>query len=666
VPYSAHACFRSRARRHRAIACRTGPNSRHGRNHSRFPGHNYVDGKSPNADDKGSGSKERPFRTIGKAAQVLQPGERVEIAEGIYREWVNPARGGSGPDKMISYEAAPGAKVVVKGSAVLDKGWKPSSRGVGRAFAANPNANAGTKIWEIDITPYLRSIYNPFAMMNAPGDRYWMNFKVINMSPYFRRRGMLFVDGKPLEQMDGYNDLFGTTDRSTNYYEELHWQPLFEEMDGAGGRFWVDTRGNSIFVRLPNDDAPDKHVIEAAVQEQVFAPSERGLGYIRVKGITFEHSGDPFPMPQSGMVASNSGNHWIIEDNTFEWANAICLAIGVGPGGGAPPSQPNGSHIVRGNTIRHCGIGGIEGLGSGRVGVIEKNLVEWVGWQDAEREWEAGGVKLHNAHDLMFRNNVIRHMRHAAGLWLDVNNVNDRITGNVIADVVSVSGAIHIEGTHDQNQIDDNVIWGVKNAEPTGTGQYGAAGACIFVHGTDKLIISQNLLANCTANGVYSIPVEKRVIGGRGGLARENKVENNIFFGFGNAGVEFANEHNQADGNMYVVRPGGGGYLRILNPEPEQWLDVVSGREFYGWEKNGSVGGIDEASFDADKLIMTFVPRGNWSKVGVFNSADADFFGGQTGNQRLPGPFADIDKGFRQRNIDPRRSGNTLLTAREH
>jgi hypothetical protein len=102
----------------------------------------YVDGNASNADDNGPGSQQRPFRTIGKAAQVLQPGERVVIAEGVYREWVTPARGGSGPDKMISYEAAPGAKVVVKGSVVLKDGWRQSSSGGGRGELALPEADA--------------------------------------------------------------------------------------------------------------------------------------------------------------------------------------------------------------------------------------------------------------------------------------------------------------------------------------------------------------------------------------------------------------------------------------------------------------------------------------------------------------------------------------------
>ena len=39
----------------------------------------YVDCNSPNCDDNGPGTIERPFRTISKAAEILQPGERVVI-----------------------------------------------------------------------------------------------------------------------------------------------------------------------------------------------------------------------------------------------------------------------------------------------------------------------------------------------------------------------------------------------------------------------------------------------------------------------------------------------------------------------------------------------------------------------------------------------------------
>src|SRR3954469_12985770 len=84
----------------------------------------YVDGASPRSDDRGPGSSQQPFRTISRAAEVLLPGERVLVAAGTYRECVRPARGGTGADKMISYEAAPGAEVIVKGSEILREGWE--------------------------------------------------------------------------------------------------------------------------------------------------------------------------------------------------------------------------------------------------------------------------------------------------------------------------------------------------------------------------------------------------------------------------------------------------------------------------------------------------------------------------------------------------------------
>ena len=77
--------------------------------------------------------------------------------------------------------------------------------------------------------------------------------------------------------------------------------------------------------------------------------------------------------------------------------------------------------------------------------LIEDNLIEWCGWADAERAWEAAGAKFHGARNLLFRRNVIRHIRHANAVWLDSGNSNCRITGNVLADVLTVSAAIHME-----------------------------------------------------------------------------------------------------------------------------------------------------------------------------------------------------------------------------
>jgi alpha-L-arabinofuranosidase len=73
--------------------------------------------------DRNSGSISKPLRTISAAAQVAQPGDMIIVHEGTYRERINPPRGGTCDAKRIVYQAAPGEKVVIKGSEVV-AGWQ--------------------------------------------------------------------------------------------------------------------------------------------------------------------------------------------------------------------------------------------------------------------------------------------------------------------------------------------------------------------------------------------------------------------------------------------------------------------------------------------------------------------------------------------------------------
>src|SRR5262245_49813667 len=75
-----------------------------------------------NGNDKNRGTETEPLRTIQRAANLAQPGDVVTVHKGIYRERVNPPRGGDSDSKRVVYQAAPGEKVAIRGSEVV-KGW---------------------------------------------------------------------------------------------------------------------------------------------------------------------------------------------------------------------------------------------------------------------------------------------------------------------------------------------------------------------------------------------------------------------------------------------------------------------------------------------------------------------------------------------------------------
>ena len=606
----------------------------------------YVDNNSARANDNGPGTRERPFRTINKAAQVLQPGERVVIASGTYRECVRPVRGGAGPAQMISYEAAPGATVFVKGSEILKDGWQQESIPIRRFGGGGPAGQGESQIaWQCELTGTMfPDAYNPFALASAPGDRSWLDTKSVDMGPYFRRRGLVFVDGKPLEPVEQLRELASAQlpgppppnqpAPRTGLPPRTRGGPIMQEIGGSpDARFWVENSGNGIYIRMPAGTPADR-MIEVTTREQAFVPLNRGLAFIRVKGITFQHAGNGVPVPQRGLVSTAGGNHWIIEGNTIEWANGVGLDIGNGDWNGGPTPQAGVAQIVRGNTIRYCGVEGIGGMGTQDT-LIEDNLIEWCGWADAERAWEAGAVKLHFARNLLFRRNVIRHIRHANALWLDSGDVNCRIASNVFADVVTVSAAVHMEMNLKQNQIDNNVIWNVRNAEPGTPGQRGCAGSGVFINASDHLTIAQNLIGRCDNSGVFAIVREDRM---GSGTAQENRIYNNIFTSCGKSAIVFLNQHNEADGNLYVSMPNE--FLGFFSSDSKQYLGLPAWREAHGWDKNGALGNM-QVDFDPDRLELTMSSSQMFPKVSVFNHIDNDMFGKVTGETRAPGPLAD-------------------------
>ncbi|RLC16567.1 MAG: hypothetical protein DRI24_08105 [Deltaproteobacteria bacterium] len=105
--------------------------------------------------DTNPGTEVEPFRTISAAALIAEPGDTVTVHAGVYRERINPPRGGSSDTKRIVYQAAKGEKAVLKGSEIV-KGWKKLQNDT----------------WQVRIPNSLFGQFNPFGDL-IRGDWFW-------------------------------------------------------------------------------------------------------------------------------------------------------------------------------------------------------------------------------------------------------------------------------------------------------------------------------------------------------------------------------------------------------------------------------------------------------------------------------------------------------------
>ena len=623
----------------------------------------HVDGMAEDADDANDGSPEHPLRTIQAAADRAVPGTRVLIHGGTYRECVHPRRGGESPERMISYEAWNGEEVIVKASETAEvfecsEGWNI------RQVEANREIPESLRIWKTWLDPDKFRGYNPFCAVNILHDRLFIEFDKTDMTTYLNRRGMVFCDGRPLKQV-----------------------PLYYQMADEDNTYWVEANGQTVHFRLKNDEDPADHLIELTCREQCFAPEEPFFSYIKVKGLTCAHAATGAPVPQRGSISCFRGHHWIIENCRIDWSNGVGIDVGNECWHHTHiADQIIGHTVIRGCEIRDAGVCGIAGLFATHL-LIEDNLISGTGWQKMELSWEAGGIKVHNCVDSLIRRNVFTKTFRADHLWMDVANVNNRITRNLFLDGIEQREAIFIECTREGvNLIDNNIFWNVEGrfdpkqipTEPGSSGWYKMEenpvvnGYAVYGEGTDRLHILHNLIGRCRSAGYFAKPVAFRIgAAGRGGTSREARICGNLFYECGEAAIKFPTKENEARDNLYVKMPGG--YLRVLYPAPEACLDLKSWQEFYGFDKKGQEGWF-EIEVDTEQLTMRcreseHIPQaflrmhgedgylkeireaipGNTS-VEVLT----DFTGKVTGDKRIAGPMAEWKKDVRY-SIDPRK-----------
>lgn len=380
----------------------------------------HVAQNAPGASDGNDGSEEHPFLTIGKAAQILQPGETVIVHEGVYRELVKPARGGTDAENMIWYRAAEGENVTVKGSDL----WSPHFEKDG-------------KNWVATLTGDMFDGPNVFCLQNT-----WMDGSWDCAGPRAGHfRGQLFLNGEPFVQ--------------------LHNTGEFPFYAGKFNVFCVDSDGVTVRIRLKDGADPNGLEFEITTRPQVFAPAERYINYIGISGFAMMHAANtnPIPYPQQGLISANGGHHWIIEDCDIGYANTVGIDLG-GQWWYYTTGEYQGYHIVRRNTIHDMGMSGICAWHTkeNTCMLIEDNYL-YNCCTMSDRHCESGAIKIHSAINSLIRRNVVANTWYGNAIWLDGESVNTRITQNVCAVTHRTGwGDIMLEAYSGPFLVDNNIV----------------------------------------------------------------------------------------------------------------------------------------------------------------------------------------------------------------
>ena len=195
--------------------------------------------------------------------------------------------------------------------------------------------------------------------------------------------------------------------------------------------------------------------------------------------------------------------------------------MGFVPGQDYRHIETIGHHVIRNNTIRRCGQGGITGSYCLVASLIEGNLIEDIGSLGEFNGHELAFVKIHYAVDTVIKNNVVRNSARD-GIWLDTRAQGARITGNVIYDVSE--WGIFPEVNHGPILVDNNIVYGGVNYEDSE--------AVSYVH---NLFIDSYMDFQPVDKRqlVYFKPHTLEPAGRRRTIHRDNRYYNNMFLGLG-------------------------------------------------------------------------------------------------------------------------------------
>jgi len=363
----------------------------------------YIDPANPAASDSGQGTVAVPYKTFGGALQRLAPGDTLLIATGIYRESIdmrraNGLRRGVDAARPTRIEAAPGAKVVIKGSDLVE-GWERLSPGV---FVKRD--------WTVNTQ-------------------------------------QVFVDGVGLKQIGG-TILGGYPERKGHPMAKLHvsqggiWPGRVKggRQDMIEDSFYYDAATRSLYIKVAHDSLQGR-AVEVSTRPYLMI-SER-VGQLRISQLRFQHA-NTTDVSQSGAL-SLTGNDLVLDH----------VDVSHVDGNGFDVSGDR--NTVSNSSANHCGQVGMKVRG--RRARVVGNETSYNNTRGFNKWWEAGGAKFVGAGGLQ-DSEVTGHrayFNNGDGIWFDWKNHNNDVHDNVAA--YNRGMGIHYEASAGA-RIHDNFVFG--------------------------------------------------------------------------------------------------------------------------------------------------------------------------------------------------------------
>ena len=585
-------------------------------------------------DDANDGSAGSPFRTISAAAQVAMPGDVITVHEGTYRERVNPPRGGESEAKRIVYQAAPGAKVEIKGSEII-KGWE----------------RVGNDTWKVTLPNSFFGGFNPYNDLIG-GD--WFIAKGRQ-----HHTGAVYLDGEWLAEAAA----------------------LAEVMKPAGDEpLWFADAADSttIWAQFPGVD-PNASEVEINVRQSVFYPDQPGRNFITVRGFTMRHAATPWAPPtaeQIGLIGTHWSKGWIIENNII--SHSACTGITLGKHGDEydntsastadgyiktieralefriPWTRENiGHHVVRNNHVSHCGQAGIVGSLGAAFSTIADNEIHDIYMRKSFAGAEMGGIKIHAPIDALISGNRIYRVGYY-GIWIDWMAQGTRVSRNLLYD--NDRRDFYTEVNHGPFLVDNNMFLSSRSTHGTLV-DWSQGGA--YSH---NLIAGKTIMVPQGRSTPFHRPHSTELAGTTHIQGGDNRFHNNIFVGPGTSSGEYglsmydnAALPVDAGGNVYLhgAQPYGRENNRIVdkdfNPaielierEDGLYLEIMLDKDWEAQEKRQIVttGLLGKAQIPDQSFTH---PDGSPYRL------DTDFFGRKRNEDKpFPGPFATPETSGRQ------------------